>query len=356
MATGNLAGYPSMPTTPARAAAAVSSRRGGGSGGRGQTVEKQKGLKLFSTKVCEKVRQKGKTTYNEVADELVQEVQEERQGLTGEQQGFDQKNIRRRVYDALNVLMAIHIIAKEKKEIRWIGLPTNSASECAKLEEEKRRAEERIAKKKRELQDVLLQQIAFSRLVERNKSMPQESPPAPNSSVRLPFLLLKTSKNTVIECSISNDRTEYSFDFDQPYEILSDADVMNMMRMSLGLADGTCTEEELAKARQLVPKRFVQYIDELYMNKGRQPIAIGSEMEAAASLASADPATAAMAMAASVDAAAPVLGMPMEAMASAVSASGITPVSMAPSFLHTLSMDNGLDRSEESSEESLSVD
>lgn len=37
------------------------------------------------------------------------------------------KNIRRRVYDALNVLMAMSIIEKEKKEIRWVGLPTSSA-------------------------------------------------------------------------------------------------------------------------------------------------------------------------------------------------------------------------------------
>ena len=36
---------------------------------------------------------------------------------------FDEKNIRRRVYDALNVLMAMDIIAKEKKEIHWCGLP-----------------------------------------------------------------------------------------------------------------------------------------------------------------------------------------------------------------------------------------
>jgi hypothetical protein len=33
----------------------------------------------------------------------------------------DPKNIRRRVYDALNVLMAINFITKDKKEIRWIG-------------------------------------------------------------------------------------------------------------------------------------------------------------------------------------------------------------------------------------------
>ena len=50
---------------------------------------------------------------------------------------YDQKNIRRRVYDALNVLMAMNIISKEKKEIKWIGLPTNSAQECQNLEVEK---------------------------------------------------------------------------------------------------------------------------------------------------------------------------------------------------------------------------
>lgn len=49
-------------------------------------------------------------------------------------QAYDQKNIRRRVYDALNVLMAMNIISKEKKEIKWIGLPTNSAQECQNLE------------------------------------------------------------------------------------------------------------------------------------------------------------------------------------------------------------------------------
>ena len=36
------------------------------------------------------------------------------------------KNIRRRVYDALNVLMAMNIISKEKREIRWNGLPSSN--------------------------------------------------------------------------------------------------------------------------------------------------------------------------------------------------------------------------------------
>lgn len=82
-----------------------------------------KGLRHFSMKVCEKVQEKGKTTYNEVADDLVTEELKNNSYDTN----CDQKNIRRRVYDALNVLMAINVISKDKKEIRWIGLPANSA-------------------------------------------------------------------------------------------------------------------------------------------------------------------------------------------------------------------------------------
>uniref|UniRef100_A0A4X1TC25 E2F/DP family winged-helix DNA-binding domain-containing protein n=1 Tax=Sus scrofa TaxID=9823 RepID=A0A4X1TC25_PIG len=93
-----------------------------------------KGLRHFSMKVCEKVQRKGTTSYNEVADELVSEFTNSNNHLAADSQAYDQKNIRRRVYDALNVLMAMNIISKEKKEIKWIGLPTNSAQECQNLE------------------------------------------------------------------------------------------------------------------------------------------------------------------------------------------------------------------------------
>jgi len=49
-------------------------------------------------------------------------------------QAYDQKNIRRRVYDALNVLMAMEIIYKDKKDIHWVGLPTNSVQEVQALQ------------------------------------------------------------------------------------------------------------------------------------------------------------------------------------------------------------------------------
>ena len=46
---------------------------------RGKKGEKGgKGLRHFSMKVCEKVQRKGVTSYNEVADELVQEFSDPR--------------------------------------------------------------------------------------------------------------------------------------------------------------------------------------------------------------------------------------------------------------------------------------
>ena len=83
--------------------------------GNGNAVTK--GLRHFSKLVSDKVAERGVTTYNQVADELAAEIRD------GRKQGYDQKNIRRRVYDALNVLMAMDIIAKDKKEIRWLGIP-----------------------------------------------------------------------------------------------------------------------------------------------------------------------------------------------------------------------------------------
>jgi hypothetical protein len=138
-------------------------RRGAQSYSSRQSGEKQhnKGLRHFSQRVCEKVREKGATTYNEVADELVKELTEsEKRSPSSEP--IDHKNIRRRVYDALNVLMAMNIISKEKKEIRWLGLPTNSAQECQHIEAELEEIEERIQAKQREVEDLLIQVCMYT--------------------------------------------------------------------------------------------------------------------------------------------------------------------------------------------------
>ena len=53
--------------------------------------------------------------------------------------------------------MAMNIISKEKKEIRWLGLPTNSIQEANGLELDKAKRIERIKAKTQQLQDLILQ-------------------------------------------------------------------------------------------------------------------------------------------------------------------------------------------------------
>lgn len=224
-----------------------------------------KGLRHFSMKVCEKVKAKGTTSYNEVADELVSEFTDPtRCASPSDGANYDQKNIRRRVYDALNVLMAMNIISKEKKEIRWLGLPTNSAQECRKLEQERHKRLERIKLKTQQLQDLILQQIAFKNLVERNRAEERlNGAPSANSAIQLPFIIVNTSKKTVIDCSISNDKTEYLFNFDDTFEIHDDIEVLKRMGMALGLEKAQCGQSDLEKAKGMVPKALESYVIDL---------------------------------------------------------------------------------------------
>ncbi|KAI9583136.1 transcription factor Dp [Glossina fuscipes] len=218
-----------------------------------------KGLRHFSLKVCEKVKVKGTTTYNEVADEL---VAEEIQNNSFDSSNCDQKNIRRRVYDALNVLMALQIISKDKKEIRWIGLPSNTVEQCSLMEKENEERRERIKQKHQQLRELLLQLVSFKSLIERNKEAERQGIiPTPNSSIQLPFIIVNTHKSTKINCSVTNDKSEYIFKFDDKFEMHDDAEVLKRMGLLFGLDKGQCSYEDIERAKTLVPPNFEKYVE-----------------------------------------------------------------------------------------------
>lgn len=61
------------------------------------------------------------------------------------------------LFQAYILFLAMNIISKEKKEIRWLGLPTNSVQEANSLEVDKAKRMERIKAKTQQLQDLILQ-------------------------------------------------------------------------------------------------------------------------------------------------------------------------------------------------------
>ncbi|VBB29452.1 unnamed protein product [Acanthocheilonema viteae] len=216
-----------------------------------RSTDKSKGLRHFSTKV---------------ADELVSEYFDSAdvQPMDTEKQQYDMKNIRRRVYDALNVLMAMNIIEKEKKEIRWVGLPTSSVQECRKLEEEKAKRQERIRHKSDQLQELIIQLVAYKTLVEKNRELERDNGrPMEDSILYLPFIIVNTAKKTFIDCAISHDKTEYLFNFDQPFEIHDDIEVLKRLGLAYGLDRGEVTDVDRDKIKSYLPLCLRDYVDQI---------------------------------------------------------------------------------------------
>eukprot|EP00124_Ichthyophonus_hoferi_P001041 Ihof_evm3s47 gene=Ihof_evmTU3s47 len=232
----------------------------------GGVDKNSKGLRHFSLKVCEKVRQKGKTTYNEVADELVSELTSSIADprTTGRRVGenlYDSKNIRRRVYDALNVLMAMRIITKEKKAISWVGLPSQSADECVHLQKDRRVLQERIRKKKAHLYELIIQQVAFKNLVKRNELMEETMGKIDDTRViQLPYIIVNANADTQIDCEMAEDGTEYFFQFSQPFAIHDEIEVLKRMNMAQVLENGTCSAADINECQMLVPEEIRPYV------------------------------------------------------------------------------------------------
>ncbi|KAF5773207.1 putative transcription factor E2F-DP family [Helianthus annuus] len=207
---------------------------GGDKGGRG--------LRQFSMKVCEKVESKGRTTYNEVADELVAEFSDPGNGdQAPDQQQYDEKNIRRRVYDALNVLMAMDIISKDKKEIQWRGLPRTSLNDIEELKSERLALKNRIEKKTAYLRELEDQHVGLQNLIKRNEQL-YGSGDTPSGGVALPFILVQTRPHATVEVEISEDMQLVHFDFNStPFELHDDNYVLKAMKLSGG-SNNVCTD------------------------------------------------------------------------------------------------------------------
>ncbi|KAL6142091.1 hypothetical protein ACLB2K_060374 [Fragaria x ananassa] len=187
------------------------------------------GLRQFSAIVCSKLKSKGRATYDEVANEIIAELP----GIYGETEAlseYDMKNIRRRVYDALNVLMAMDIITKEKKQIWWKGLRDTNAidregikAQCAKLMG-------RISAKEAYLKDLEEQLADLQNLMLRNKQL-LKSGNSSHKGFSFPFILAQTSNNATVEIEISEDMQLVHCDFNStPFSLHDDTSILKMLR------------------------------------------------------------------------------------------------------------------------------
>mmetsp|Transcript_2999 Transcript_2999/g.9184 ORF Transcript_2999/g.9184 Transcript_2999/m.9184 type:complete len:279 (+) Transcript_2999:222-1058(+) len=213
-----------------------------------------KGLRHFAVRVCAKVEEKHVTTYNEVADELVQEVlsgNAEKGKEKGEKQTpreFDEKNIRRRVYDALNVLMAMDIIEKSKKEIRWRGLPFSTNKDEAALKEAEQRTavkETELEEKRARITELRAQKLALERLTKRNAASHADN----SSRVYLPFIVVRTNSTTEIDLEVEEGREAVCFTFNDNFAV---EDEQTIMRRLGFFDDDLCPPDDLSQLNNVL--------------------------------------------------------------------------------------------------------
>mmetsp|Transcript_27733 Transcript_27733/g.43017 ORF Transcript_27733/g.43017 Transcript_27733/m.43017 type:complete len:331 (-) Transcript_27733:231-1223(-) len=218
-----------------------------------------KGLRHFSEKVAKKVEEKGHTTYQEVADELVKEYIAENKGRKdgdpSPHKKVEHKNIRRRVYDALNVLMAMDIISKDKKDIFWQGLPEYKSGDLEMLQREKDNRAEEVAKKRELLLSLLKQEVLYRNLVKRNRENEKMSSSKRSKDnggkVALPFCVISSSDDTEIEFEMG--QRDVSLQFSGKFHVKDDKEIISNMGF-----DKT-TYEEL---KLMLPRDLLTYCEE----------------------------------------------------------------------------------------------
>ncbi|EKX54369.1 hypothetical protein GUITHDRAFT_132115 [Guillardia theta CCMP2712] len=209
---------------------------------------KNQGLRHFSARVCRSVEAKVSTTYNDVAEELVNEFKESNCADYG-----DDKNIRRRAYDALNVLTAMGIISKDKRDIKWKGFPPmkseNGSNSNPALSKERSRLLQEIENKKKEVEDkntlvrdLATQFVSLKRLLSRNELTEHE--PCHQKKIYLPFVIVNTDMDNSVVCEISQDEKFAEINCTKPFKLYDDRGTLSKMQLHL------CSESEL---NQILP-------------------------------------------------------------------------------------------------------
>ncbi|CAD8171636.1 unnamed protein product [Paramecium octaurelia] len=140
-----------------------------------EPLKSQKGLKHLSIKVKQIVFEFKSTSYKDVAERLIQELIQEEGRISDCDNSKDEQNIKRRVYDALNVMIASRVLKKEGKKVKadfdTLVLGKNILQEKSFQKEQLTTMQKTVELKKKQLAEIVCKIKAANTLVQRNKSL-----------------------------------------------------------------------------------------------------------------------------------------------------------------------------------------
>lgn len=143
---------------------------------------KARGLRHLTSLVKQLVSDHQPTSYKEVAVRLMQDLVQSK----GSERVREEKNVRRRVYDAINVLIAAGVLDKDGKSVIW-----KEKWDAVEVEDRRKEVEasrEVMKAKRAELSEILNKYVAIQHLVHRNKKAMSSS-----QRVNFPFLMVASS-------------------------------------------------------------------------------------------------------------------------------------------------------------------
>jgi len=262
-----------------------------------------RGLRVLSLKVRDIVSKKKKTSYKEVAEALLQDLSQKLKGKSQAEISKEEQNVKRRVYDALNVLIAADILRKEGKLVCCEGPVGNLGQNKKKAKGDKGSLLEQIQELKRRkkekveaLQELVFKSLAIRNLVRRNKEklekeMAEKNPVMYNTKnkkgaantangayvnatridvvqenatikqktqdvISFPFIvLLSSSPENSMNLNMDTSQKQLSIESKKPFNIFGDIDVLLKMRLHYVSRD--IFEKE-------VPKELQKYVSQSF--------------------------------------------------------------------------------------------
>lgn len=192
------------------------------------TPRSTRGLRHLTTLVKQLVCKHQPTSFKNVAVKLIDELVV----TDGPERIKEEKNVRRRVYDAINVLIAAGVLERDGRTVSWQKKCDPIEVNQKKLDTDKLR--KKVQDKGKNLAGVLNKYVAIQHLMHRNaKNLKGKS------AIQFPFIMLSTPdipKNTM-SIRVNSKATYLQLKFNKAVTIFGDMDILfalNLHKLSMG--------------------------------------------------------------------------------------------------------------------------
>ena len=188
------------------------------------------GLKEISKMVINIIKREKQTSYKEISDEIVNIIN--KIGIK------EQKNIRRRIYDSLNVMKSMNLFSKEKKtkKIFWNEKKEiqNEINDIYNINKEIETFSDIINLKKEKINNLLEQYKSLNYIIERNKIINHRIDE--NKKIYCPFIFFgipnveKENPKKEIRVLMNENKNKIHIAFNSKLQLHGDLDAIKKIK------------------------------------------------------------------------------------------------------------------------------